>query len=534
MRWFHLSWLMIVTTLLSGFSSAGESAKDTPPTGSDTLKLVARSRVKGDGDKKRDEVRVETLNWKPNQTAIVVCDMWDKHWCPTATERVGEMAPRMNEVLKSARKQGVLIIHCPSDTLEFYKDSPQRKLAQQAPVVETKIPLERWCKINPDREGALPIDDSDGGCDCDPQPKSHRAWSRQIATLEIAEGDAITDSAEAFYLMRQRGITNVIVMGVHTNMCVLGRPFSIRQMVNQGQNVVLMRDMTDTMYNPAKAPFVSHFTGNDLVVEHIEANWCPTITSCDFLGGTPFRFTQDKRPRIALIIGEDEYRTEKSLPEFARKHLGKDFQVTYILDNPRDKHDFPAMGELAQADVAVLSVRRRLLTTHQLKFFRDFVAAGKPVIGIRTASHAFSNRDDSVPPGRDAWPKIDIEVFGCDYTGHHHNAAGESNTQFIRREESAAGHSILAGIPAGETKLATTLYQVLPLNPQAKVLMLGRWGDQQPQQPVAWTFTRADGGRSFYVTLGGIEDFQTETFQKLLKNALHWAAEANAGNSKKP
>ena len=148
---------------------------------------------------------------------------------------------------------------------------------------KTEIPLERWCYLDKTREGErLPIDDSDGGCDCDPPRKNYRAWSRQHPAIEIAEQDAITDSGEAFYLMKQRGIQNVIVMGVHTNMCVLGRPFSIRQMVRQGQNVVLMRDMTDTMYNPAMAPFVSHFTGNDLIVEHIEQYWCPTITSTDF------------------------------------------------------------------------------------------------------------------------------------------------------------------------------------------------------------------------------------------------------------
>jgi len=317
-------------------------------------------------------------------------------------------------------------------------------------------------------------------------------------------------------------------MGVHTNMCVLGRPFSIRQMVNQDQNVVLMRDLTDTMYNPAKAPFVSHFTGTDYVIEHIETHWCPTITSADFLGGQPFRFSKDKRPKVAMIIGEDEYRTEKSLPEFARKHLGQDFQVSYILDNPADKHDFPAMSELAQADVVLLSVRRRLLTTAQLKVFRDFVAAGKPVIGIRTASHAFSNRDDLVPEGRDAWPKIDIEVFGCDYTGHHSNPAGQSASQFVQIVESAAQHPILKGISTGESKMATTLYQVLPLNPKTEVLMTGRWGDQKPYEPVAWTYTRPDGGQSCYITLGGVEDFQTDVFQKLLKNALVWATQVQA------
>jgi len=112
------------------------------------------------------------------------------------------------------------------------------------------------------------------------------------------DGDAITDSAEAFYLMRQRGITNVIVMGVHINMCVLGRPFAIRQMVAQGQNVLLMRDLTDSMYNHRKPPYVSHFRGTELVVEHIEQYWCPSITSADFLGGAPFRFQGDVRVQV--------------------------------------------------------------------------------------------------------------------------------------------------------------------------------------------------------------------------------------------
>ena len=94
--------------------------------------------------------------------------------------------------------------------------------------------------------------------------------------------------------MKQRGIKNVIVMGVHTNMCVLGRPFSIRRMVYQGQNVVLMRDLTDTMYNPRMRPFVSHFRGTGLVIEHIEKYWCPTVTSADFVGGRPLKFKNDK------------------------------------------------------------------------------------------------------------------------------------------------------------------------------------------------------------------------------------------------
>jgi hypothetical protein len=73
-------------------------------------------------------------------------------------------------------------------------------------------------------------------------------------------------------------------------MCVLGRPFGIRQLVTVGKNVVLLRDMTDTMYNPEKRPQVNHFAGTDLVVEHVEKYWCPSILSTDLTGKPPFRF----------------------------------------------------------------------------------------------------------------------------------------------------------------------------------------------------------------------------------------------------
>ena len=105
-----------------------------------------------------------TVTWEASKTAVVVCDMWDQHHCPDATERVGEMAPAMNEVLLAARARGMLILHCPSDTLKFYQDHPGRKLAQSAPPVTTDIPLQGWCSRMADREAPLPIDDSDNFC----------------------------------------------------------------------------------------------------------------------------------------------------------------------------------------------------------------------------------------------------------------------------------------------------------------------------------------------------------------------------------
>ena len=233
----------------------------------------------------------------PHETALVICDMWDKHWCKSATARVAELAPHINDLANALRAKGVLIIHCPSDTMTYYKDFPGRKLAQAAPKVETAIPLQGWCNLQTDRESALPIDDSDGGCPDDPPCKQGKAWSHEIDAIKIEPGDAITDSAEAFYLMKQRGIKNVLEVGVHENMCVLGRPFSIRQLVRQGMNVLLVRDLTDTMYNPKMKPFVDHFSGTDLMTKHIESYWCPSITSDQVLGGKMFRFAGDQRVR---------------------------------------------------------------------------------------------------------------------------------------------------------------------------------------------------------------------------------------------
>ena len=99
----------------------------------------------------------------------------------------------------------------------------------------------------------------------------------------------------AFDLLAARGIENVILCGVHLNMCVLGRPFAIRQQTYLGLKVALMRDMTDTMYNPERPPGVDHFTGTDLVVAHVERHWCPSFTSTDLTGRLAFRFQEDKR-----------------------------------------------------------------------------------------------------------------------------------------------------------------------------------------------------------------------------------------------
>jgi len=270
-----------------------------PIFANDDLVLDLRSCSRDVATPKSEKVR-----WKPEKTALIICDMWDDHWCKSAARRVVEMAPVLNDTVREARKKGVFIIHAPSSVVDFYKDTAHRKLAKEAPYAKTPVPLSEsprwgtaWCWTDPKYEAVLPIDDSDMGCSCTGEKCEIReAWSRQIKLIDIEEGDALTDHGqETFNLLAERKIDNVILCGVHLNMCVLGRPFAIRQMVKLGKKVVLMRDMTDTMYNPERPPGVDHFTGTDLVINHVERYWCPSFTSSNITGKAPFRFAEDKR-----------------------------------------------------------------------------------------------------------------------------------------------------------------------------------------------------------------------------------------------
>lgn len=268
-----------------GIGWASLRAADPKQSTSDILTLTARSRT-DDGKTPLGTATETPRTWKASETAIIVCDMWDNHWCQSAARRVGEMVPAMNRTLQAARARGVTIIHAPSDVTSFYEGTPQRtrmkQALQAASASPPPVPIGRWCALDPSREPPLPIDDRDGGCD-DPMPgPSKIVWTRQHPGLEIADVDGISDRGDEVYqYLRQKGITNVAVMGVHTNMCVLGRSFAIRQLVKLGFNVVLVRDLTDAMYDPRDRPMVSHADGTGLVIAHIERYWCPSILADD-------------------------------------------------------------------------------------------------------------------------------------------------------------------------------------------------------------------------------------------------------------
>ena len=499
------------------------------------LKLHLRKQVETAKDSGRYHTITSPETWNPEETALIVCDVWDAHHCLNAVRRMEQFLPRLDDVLKKARAQGVTIIHAPSDCMATYADHPARQRAISTPKA-SKLPADigKWCSIIPAEEAAAyPIDQSDGGEDDDPAEHAEWAaklkaqgrnpklpWKAQHPAIAIDKAkDFISDKGdEVWSILETRGIKNVILAGVHTNMCVLGRPFGLRQMVKNGKNAVLMRDLTDTMYNPQRRPYVSHFTGTERIIDHIEQRVCPTITSDQFTGGKPFRFKDDPRPRLAIISAEDEYETEKTLPHFALTNLGHDFSIRFIFANDTDKTNLPGLEAIDNADLLLISVRRKPLKATQLETIQQFIRSGKPVVGIRTASHAFHLRTGKPPEGTASWPDLDAEVWGGSYTNHH---ANDLKSRIIAID-SAKDHPILTGVRVPFDQ-GGSLYKVNPLQSGAVPILNGQ-AEGVPAEPVAYTFTRKDGGRSFYTSLGHKADFENPAFVRMLVNALFWAA----------
>lgn len=235
---------------------------------------------------------VRHFDWE--RTALIICDMWDAHHCASAERRVAEMAPSVDALASALRTEGALIVHCPSGCMPFYRDTPARARASGAPHAFAPVLID-WNDLDRDRESPMRREYQEpGACSClsaapcctagPPYP-----WSRQIEAIGVREVDAVTDDGQEVHnLLSARGIEDVIVAGVHTNVCVLGRPFGIRQLVYSGKRPVLCRDLTDAFH---RAP-VPHCEGTRDVVAHIEKHWCPSMTSDQLLGGPPFAFDE--------------------------------------------------------------------------------------------------------------------------------------------------------------------------------------------------------------------------------------------------
>ena len=236
---------------------------------------------------------------------------------------------------------------------------------------------------------------------------------------------------------------------------------------------------------------------------------------------TAFSVEAEKRthPRVFFLIGEAEYDTKTTLPAFAKAELEpRGIECIFSMLPSEDSNDFPNIAALNDADLLFVSVRRHTPPRDQMDAIRAFVASGKPVVGIRTASHAFALRAGAKPSeGFGDWPEFDHEVLG----GNYHDHYGKGIPTFAKILPEAAGHPVLAGIGADEFRVPSHLYRNPDLPASVTKLLTARMEGRPEAEPVAWVNTAK--ARVFYTSLGSPEDFGVPQFRQLLVNGVLWA-----------
>lgn len=245
---------------------------------------------------------------------------------------------------------------------------------------------------------------------------------------------------------------------------------------------------------------------------------------------SPFAiWAADKQPHVVFVAGDHEYSGEVTMPLLAaalEKRYG--IKTTCLRSAPdhNGETDIPGLEALETADMVVFYLRWRQLVPEQVSRIESYLNQGKPVIGLRTSSHAFH-----YPAGHalEKWNRWGPEVFGTppgwNVEGHTHY--GHQSTTHVTVNAANAKDPILAGVSAA-FDAPSWLYHVLPKYPppEARILLYGdAVSPNKPavRNPVAWTWTNTYGARSFYTSLGHPGDFGLEPFQRMLTQAIFWA-----------
>jgi hypothetical protein len=282
-------------------------------------------------------------------------------------------------------------------------------------------------------------------------------------------------------------------------------------------------------------PKVNHFTGNSLITEYIETYVCPTIVSTDFTGKKQFRFRDDNRPVIAFLTAENEYSSNITLPEFAHdllltKNVNCEFAVGKPVDTGDDRHNLENLQILEDADLVVIYIRRRGLEPKKMDLIKAYVNSGRPVLGIRTASHAF---DPRIKPEQSkgnaflsslaSWPEFDRDILGGNYQDHF----GSNTVTTVSGVPGMEGHPLLKDVSLEGFTTSSSLYRNRNLRSEKAQVILTGTITGQPSQPILWINTT---GRTnaIYFSLGSIADFKNETYRQILKNCTDYLL--NPGN----
>lgn len=229
------------------------------------------------------------------------------------------------------------------------------------------------------------------------------------------------------------------------------------------------------------------------------------------------------QPHIVFLINEEpnNYEAHKTIPSFADMLNSEHGYNTTVIEAEGDVPAlrFPDLGAaLSQADLLVIFFRRAALPVHQLDAIKNYLKNGKPVIGIRTANHAFSVRsqDGEIPDGYKNWPEFVPEILGQENLGY---GSVEDGTA-VAVAPGAAGHSIVEGFEPVQWQSTGNIYLIKLLDDKANVLLTGMAGENV--NPVAYT-RKAGESRVFYTSLGYPDDFKEPRYRNLLVNAVRWA-----------
>lgn len=226
---------------------------------------------------------------------------------------------------------------------------------------------------------------------------------------------------------------------------------------------------------------------------------------------------------IVFLISEDpdNYDAHLTIPIFAqqlKKELG--YQVTVLRGTgERQAFEFPGLEALKEADLVVLFARRLALPKKQMKLIQSYLNKGKPLVGIRTANHAFAVREENIPRTHTDWWDFVPKILGCENRGYGPVGPGT----FVRAVPQEHSHPVLIGIARDAWHSKGNLYLVAPLlDTDATVLLEGQ--SDGKTEPIAWT-RRAGSSRVFYTSLGYPSDFDVPEFRQLLINGIRWALE---------
>ncbi len=229
---------------------------------------------------------------------------------------------------------------------------------------------------------------------------------------------------------------------------------------------------------------------------------------------------------IVIMVVEDpnNYDAPRTMRDFAEKQLKPlGHQVTIIDGDTPLPHHFAGLVEaLKEADLLVLFSRRRFPPKDQMAAIRAHLDAGKPLLGIRTANHAFIPKpNEVVDPSLVSWPEFTVEVLGAPNTGYE--TKGLPYTVSIA--PGAENSPLLVGVNPANILGSQSLYKVIPLAADTTPLLIGTAKtDTSPPMPVAWIRSYgAKQARIFYTSLGAPEDMEIADVRTLLVNAVNWS-----------